>query len=53
MTDPQDAFRRFEGARQQIDDGANAFDHRLRGLIFGIVIGCAIGLLTMAIFVSS
>lgn len=53
MTDPQDTFRRFEGADSPLDDGAAAFDHNLRLVLCGIVIGCAIGLLAMSIFVTN
>lgn len=49
---PEEAYRIWEGPDHIIDEGATAFDHRLRSLLCGIVIGCAIGLLSMAIFVT-
>lgn len=52
MTDPQEAYRRWEGIDSPLEDGGAAFDQRLRLVLCGIVIGCAIGLLTMAIFVT-
>lgn len=53
MTDPQEAYRRFEGPDHPLDNGAATFDHKLLLVLFGVVIVCAIGLLSMAIFVAS
>lgn len=53
MTDPQDTYRSFEGTDHPLDNGAATFDRRLCLVLFGVVIVCAIGLLSMAIFVAS
>ena len=52
MNDPQDAYRRWEGPDHLIDEGATAFDRRLGAVIWGILIGCAIGILATAIFLT-
>jgi hypothetical protein len=52
MIDPQNTFRRFEGDDYPLEDGGAEFNRRLGLVLSGIAIGCAIGLISMAIFVT-
>jgi hypothetical protein len=61
MTDPQEAYRRWEGQEayrpwpgmdSPLEDGGAEFNGRLHYTICGIVIGCVIGILATAIFVT-
>jgi hypothetical protein len=52
MTDPQEAYRRWEGMDSPLEDGGAEFNGRLHYTICGIVIGCVIGILATAIFVT-
>lgn len=52
MNDFQTTYRRSEGSDYPLEDGGAEFNGRLHYTIYGIVIGCVIGILGTAIFVT-
>lgn len=49
MTDPQEAYRRWEGIDSPLEDGGAAFDHKLLKVLFVIVAICGVGLIGISI----